>query len=246
MKHTHNNPEKTNSAPHDRLALRGGGNVSADADLLARTVILVCGCVGSGKTTLARNVARSFAAVNYFDKDSMATIAAAGASRQDRTSTEFMDTFRDAEMDACVNLILEAIEFCPHLVMSAPWRLELASLFENKPHERIQQLADGCHRHGAKLYIVFINIDRRVLLDHLRRRVENDPAAAARTDSIYSDPDKLDSFLATQILHVPDSVVSLPDVDQFFVFKASEASCSFEDLKKVLSVDFDLPYDPEF
>ena len=157
-----------------------------------RKAVLFCGCVASGKTSLCRNIARSFATVNYFDKDSMAVIAAAGAVR-DRSLPEF-SKFREAEMEACVNLILESLEFCPPVVMSAPWRLELCSLFENKPH------IGESGAQGIKL----------------------------------------------QLLHVPDGVTSLPDVDCFHVFDAGHAAESFESIKKALEVDFDLPYDPDF
>ena len=209
-----------------------------------RKAVLFCGCVASGKTSLCRNIARSFATVNYFDKDSMAVIAAAGAVR-DRSLPEF-SKFREAEMEACVNLILESLEFCPLVVMSAPWRLELCSLFENKPHERIRRLADGCHQLGAKLCVVFIDIPKEILHEHLRKRAACDPDAASRTESIFSDPDKPESFLATQLLHVPDGVTSLPDVDCFHVFDAGHAAESFESIKKALEVDFDLPHDPDF
>ncbi|MBQ7540848.1 MAG: hypothetical protein IJT44_00980 [Clostridia bacterium] len=198
---------------------------------------------------MARNTARAFENVHYFDKDSLSAIAAAGASDAsfDRSTDEFMQRFRDAEMDACVNLALEALEFNSHVIMSAPWRLELADLFANKSNARIRRLSEGCRHLNARLVLAFIDIDRDTVVEHLTKRQLVDPQAALRTRGIYEDPDKLQAFLKKQILHAPQGITRLPDVDEFFVFRASDPEGSFGQWKKVLSpVDYDFAFDPDF
>lgn len=206
--------------------------------------IIIAGAVASGKTTLAKNIARAFGDCFYYDKDDLGELSkaafACGHRKYDRHGKYFKKRVRNPEYDASEKITLKGLWFSNHVIQNAPYTGEIGKEAKGGESKRLRDLQDAVHKRGAKMLIVFVHCDRKTVKEHLIKRGKEDPFAYERDRYIYKD---LDAFLDTQNLFAPGPD-SIKHTDALFAFDAKTPVESFRELMEYLGLDSNSTYDP--
>jgi len=151
-----------------------------------KLVILVVGPVGSGKTTLALNLARNMAksrGVFYFDKDALVPVSNVAFNvadqETDRHSVFFKENLRDPEYDSVYRIALEGILWTEVMIINAPFSSELKAA-DGPYFEKFHKFGESLHKAGANLMVIYCEISPVNLNGHLKYRIEHDPGQAER------------------------------------------------------------------
>jgi len=223
--------------------------------------IIVSGPVGSGKTTLALNIAKNSGNCYYFDKDDLVPTSCAtfqavdkllpkdletGYNRSeialcDRHSKFFKDFIRNPEYDSSRDIIIKGVQFSNLVVVNAPYTSELK-----------KEAAGDCpafdtfhkffEKEDCEFMVVFVHVNKDELRRRLLTRKAEDPQAALRDPNVYTD---LDAYLEQENVEPPIKGESTKNVDRFFVFDASTdelRDASYARLMNVLCIKDYAPY----
>ncbi len=152
------------------------------------TLRIIIGTAGSGKSTIARRLAREYAAV-YLDKDAMsarfveAALIAAGYDPGDRESNAYYrDHILPLEYDSLLDVAGTNLRLGRPVVVDAPFSPYLAD-----PHF-IATAAERFEWPPVDIDVVFVRVSPTVLRQRLRERgLERDRVKLAHWDEYWAE-----------------------------------------------------------
>lgn len=147
---------------------------------MAKTLILISGYAGSGKTRIGKDVARRLPAC-YIDKDTLSSpfverlLTALNQPTGDRDSPVYRHHVRPLEYEALTAAGLEAAALGADVLLSAPFLAQLVDAAWTS------QLADQASQFGVRVRAIWIACD----LAALRRRMveRNSPRDLAKLEN---------------------------------------------------------------
>ncbi|RKR98963.1 regulatory GntR family protein [Nocardiopsis sp. Huas11] len=172
-------------------------------------VILIGGYAGSGKSELARMVARETGWA-VLDKDTLsrplveASLEVLGLSPHDRESDTYLSKVRPREYEALAAAIEEQLECGNSAIASAPFLKEFTDV------SWIHRVQATCTALNAESIFVWVRCDPQSMHTYIRRRgAARDAAKLAAWDDYVSNLD-LDFHLPVEHVVVENSLSSAP------------------------------------
>jgi predicted kinase len=119
-----------------------------------KKLILVTSPPASGKTTLAKALAKAMHETVYLDKDTLIPLSKkifeVAGEPYDRSSEFFEKNIRDLEYKVILDFGAQAIQFDSNVIINAPFSREI------RDKEAICALRERFLRHGARLCVIWI------------------------------------------------------------------------------------------
>jgi predicted kinase len=127
---------------------------------MKKRMILVTSPPASGKTYVAKQLAKKLYGLVYLDKDALIPLSnrvyAAGGEPIDRSSAFFEENIRNYEYDAILDIGFEALEYNDLVMINAPFTREVRN------NDFILDLRKKLAKHGADLILIWVITDIEV------------------------------------------------------------------------------------
>jgi len=150
---------------------------------LTKRLILVTSPPACGKTYVSKALSKELQPIVYLDKDTVIPLSKkvfeVANEPFDRSSDFFEKWVRDPEYEITVDFALEALEYADLCLINAPFTRELA--FKKQHYiDYMTELHERLHKIGAKLTVIFVQVDPEIVRQRMIDRAKVDPDAKER------------------------------------------------------------------
>lgn len=175
-----------------------------------KKLILVASPPASGKTYVARQLAKTLKHVVYLDKDTLISLSRqifkAAGQPYDRSSEFFQKNVRDYEYETILNLATEALRYEDTVIVNAPFTKEVRN-----PHY-IRSLRKNLGRKNIRLCVVWVVTDPEVC--HQRMLHRNSSRDTWKLDH-------WEEYMASCDFSVPEGIGDPKEKKELIVFRNS-------------------------
>ena len=203
---------------------------------MAKRLILVTSPPACGKTFVSKELSKELQPIVYLDKDTVIPLSKkvfeVANEPFDRSSDFFEKWVRDPEYIVTVEFAKEALQYADLCLINAPFTRELA--FKN-PHyiKFMEDLQKDLHAIGAKLTVIFVQVDPEIVRQRMIDRAKVDKDAADRD---WWKIEQWEEYNANRSYDPPAEIMQSGLVDEFFVINNNSMETLQADMTKLREV----------